>query len=359
MIENCASNESTDLKGMRAVVTGANGFIGRRLVAGLLAANAKVTVLLRSPHDRGYFVAVGADVAICKLTPGPELDAVLNGQTTLFHFAYDVRASGTENLSAFSALLDAAARGGIARVIHASSIVVYDGWPNGKLTEFSPIGTSAGGDYRQAKIAMEAELLKCDMAVAILQPTIVYGPGSALWSDAPQAALRKGPVVLPDPVGICPAVFVDDVVAAALLAAALPDLEQERFIVSGPDTVTWVDFFQGHASLIGVGSVKLAPVDELMTHRPASQQSDRRCGPSAAAQISARLRGVIGSRRFDRIVASCRIHLSGGESNYPPRHVLELFAATPLITSEHARSRLGYRPRFDLRVGLSEIGYPQ
>lgn len=355
MIENTAINKIDNLRGCCALVTGANGFIGRRLVAGLLAANAKVTVLLRSRHDRGYFVALGADVAICKLMPGPELDAAIGGQNMLFHFAYDVRASGAENLAAFSALHDAAARSGITRIIHASSIVVYDDWPNGKITESSPIGTSGGGDYRQAKIAMEARLLNGGIPVAILQPTIVYGPGSFLWTDAPQAALRKGPVVLPDPVGICPAVFVDDVVMAALLAAALPGLERERFLITGPDTPTWADFFQAYARLIGTGTVMFVPIEELKTQVSASPPTGADSGPSMTARISASLRRIIGSRQFDQFIAGLRIRQPGRGPVYPAPHMLELYAATPAVSSRHACSRLGYDPKFNLKAGTSVI----
>ena len=39
----------TELRGKRVTVTGASGFIGRRLVPALVAAGAEVTVLGRSP----------------------------------------------------------------------------------------------------------------------------------------------------------------------------------------------------------------------------------------------------------------------------------------------------------------------
>jgi nucleoside-diphosphate-sugar epimerase len=352
---------TVDFKGARAVVTGANGFIGRSLVAGLLRANAKVTVLLRSGHGKGHFRACGAEVVICPLVEGPGLETALQGHDMLFHFAYDVRASGADNLAAFSALYGAAARSGITRIIHASSIVVYDDWPNGQISENSPVSTNSGGDYRQAKIAMENALLSGNMAAAILQPTIVYGPGSALWSAAPQAALRKGPVVLPDPPGICPAVFVEDVVSAALLAGALPDLGKERFIVTGPDTRTWADFYRGHAKHIQTGSIKLVPVAELRARVPPPVHTGEQKGPSMAARISTVLRRLIGSRRFEWVMSALRARLSGSGSGpgsgpiYPAPHMLDLYAADVSVSSDYACSRLGYQPEFDMTTGLSTV----
>lgn len=349
------NSQVVDFRGARVVVTGASGFIGRALVAGLIRTNAEVTVLLRSGHGRRYFEASGANVILCPLVAGRALEEALAGHSILFHFAYDIRASGSENLTAFQALYSAAERSGITRIIHASSIVVYDDWPNGKINEKSPISTNSGGDYRQAKIAMEKALLEGEIATALLQPTIVYGPCSALWSDAPQAALRKGPVVLPDPPGTCPAVFVEDVVSAALLAGALPDLGKERFIVTGPDSLTWADFFLGHAERIKTGSVRLVPVAELRARVPQPVQTGGHAGPSMAARISAVLRRLIGRQRFERLTASLRARLSGSGPVYPAAHMLDLYAADMSVSSEHASSRLGYRPKFGLKAGLSAV----
>ena len=60
--------------------------------------------------------------------------------------------------AAFDALLAAAGRAGVGRIVHASSIVVYDDWPGGdaegRIDEDSPRhGTPASG-YRAAKLAM-------------------------------------------------------------------------------------------------------------------------------------------------------------------------------------------------------------
>lgn len=343
-----------DFNGQRVVVTGANGFIGRRLVAGLIKANARVTVLLRSRHGRAHFEECGVNVIICQLKSGETLDNALTDQSILFHFAYDVRASGEANLAAFSALYYAANRARIQRFVHASSIVVYDDWPGGNITETAPITSLNCGDYRQAKIAMEAELLQADIPVAILQPTIVYGPGSALWTYAPQAALRRGPVVLPDPIGTCTAVYVDDVVRAALLAANFPDLRQEQFIITGPGTLTWADFYEGHIQVIKTGTIKLESIVSLTARLPRSPEATTNEGPSAAAWSSAILRHMIGSRRFDQITSHLRDRLPGGPV-YPDRHMLELYAANPSVSRAYAHTRLGYKPVYDLEAGMAAI----
>src|SRR5690606_39281896 len=82
-------------------------------------------------------------------------------------------------------------------------------------------------------------------------PTIVYGPGSALWTDGFATALLGGGVVLPEPAGLCNGVFVEDVVQACLKAATLPDLGRERFVISGPAPFPWSALLQGYVRALG------------------------------------------------------------------------------------------------------------
>jgi nucleoside-diphosphate-sugar epimerase len=212
-----------------------------------------------------------------------------------------------------------------------------------------------GGPYRQAKIAMERRLIAGPLPAVILQPTIVYGPGSALWTDRPLAALRRGGVVLPDPPGLCPAVHGADVAGAALAALALPDPGRERFLISGPDRMTWADFYRGYAGLLGQGEVRLEPLADLAARLgPAPVPGAAPSGPSAAARISAALRRVLGSRRFDRLLARLADR-RGPAVTWPDRAALALYAARGDIDTSAARDRLGFTPRLSFAQGLETI----
>ncbi len=342
------------LKGQAVAVTGATGFIGQRLVAALLQAGAQVTALVRSRHGAAALQALGVRVVVAPLVAGPGLRDALAGQAVLFHLAYDMRGSGADNLAAFQALLAAAK--GVGRIVHASSAVVYDDWPDGRLTEASPISTATGSGYRQAKMAMEALLMAQSVPVAILQPTIVWGNGSPQWTEAAFGALRRGGVVLPDPVGLCPALHVDDLVQAALLAAVVPGLGQERFLIDGPERISWAAFYQAHAECIGAGQVQLQPLAALQARLgPIMAPPGPPRGPSAAAKVSAGLRRLVGNRRFEAVVGAAKALVGGKGTVYPDRSALILYAARPEVVTELARTRLHYAPKVTLAAGLAAI----
>ncbi len=344
------------LRGRRIALTGAGGFIGRHVLSALVADGARVTAILRGGHDRAAIERTGAAVVIAPLTDPARTAGALAGHDTVCHFAYDVRAPGEANVAALALLTRAAAAAGVARLVHASSVVVYDDWPNGALTEAAPAGSAGGGAYRQAKIAMERMLADGPMPAIILQPTIVYGPGSALWTDKPMAALGRGTVVLPDPPGLCPAVHAADVAEATVLAVALADPGRcERFLISGPDMITWADLFRGYARMLGTGEVRLEPHSALLDRLgPAPAATAGSSGPSAAARISAALRTAVGSRRFDRIMA--RLGSARGPAvTWPDRSALSLYSARPVILPEAARNRLGFVARLSFAQGLETI----
>ena len=215
-------------------MTGASGFIGRAVVAQLIGRGATVKALLRRPHGKSMLMALGAQPVIADLSRAAEVEAALKGADQIIHLAYDVRASGSDNLGVFDTVVAAAEAAQIQRFIHMSSIVVYDDWMQADLDETSSISTKDGGPYRQAKIAMEHRLEAATCATIALEPTLVYGPGSALWTQNIMNALRSGPVVLPKEQGVCNPVFVADVAQAVCCAATRKAQGFERYIVSGP-----------------------------------------------------------------------------------------------------------------------------
>ena len=341
----------TALKGRKVFVTGATGFIGRRLVTALVDAGAEVSVLTRSRASlRG--LPQGVRERIGSMSDRALVETALHGQAVLFNLAYDVRASAADNLASFDRLLAAAQAAGVGRIVHTSSIVVYDAWPAQDCDEAGTMDRPGGSPYRQAKVEMEKRLMAGPLPAAILQPTIVWGPGSTLWTDGFARALLAGGVVIPEPEGICNGVFVDDVVQACVKAALLPDLGQERFVISGPEPFPWSALVDGYGAILGTGGATRVPADEISRNLGPKPDESADHGPSMAARISAAGRKVLGHRRFEALVAFAKSKLAKDGVLHPNHHLFEEYMGRGLCRIDHARNRLGYAPEFDLERGL-------
>jgi nucleoside-diphosphate-sugar epimerase len=342
----------TDWAGRHVFVTGATGFIGRRLVHALNRAGAVVTILTRSRASlSGLPRAIRARIG--SMTDREALRRVLAGQEIVFNLAYDVRATAAENLAAFDTLLAAASEAGVRRIVHASSIVVYDAWPAGDCVETGTMDRPGGGPYRRAKIEMERRLIAGPLPAAILQPTIVWGPGSALWTDGFARALLAGGVVIPEPEGLCNGVFVDDVAQACLKAALVPDLGRERFVISGPEPFPWSALVDGYARILGTRGAIREPAAEILKAlgpKPAEGTDDP--APSGAARVSALARRLIGHRRFEALVALAKTRLPQTGPLRPDHHLFEEYTGRGHCRIDQARARLCYAPACDLARGL-------
>lgn len=343
----------TELAGRRVFVTGATGFIGRRLVQALAGTGAVVTVLTRSRASLAGLPET-VEARIGAMSDRAAMEAALAGQEIVFNLAYDVRATAAANLAAFDTLLAAAAKQGVKRIVHTSSIVVYDAWPTADCDETGTVDRPGGSPYRRAKIEMERRLMAGPLPAAILQPTIVWGPGSSLWTEGFARALLAGGVVIPEPEGICNGVFVDDVVQACLKAALVPDIGRERFVISGPQPFAWSALVDGYARALGTKGATRVPAAEIeraLGSRPAENGAD--AAPSVAARVSAVARRLIGHRRFEALVAFARAKLAKGGALNPNHHLFEEYMGRGLCRIDHARARLGYAPGFDLERGLA------
>lgn len=349
---------SVNLEGRRIAVTGATGFIGRALCAELVRSGADVTALLRSHHGKNLMSSYAVKGIVAPLVAGSALNNALSNHDTLINLAYDIRADASVNLKAFGAILSAATQVSVKHIIHLSSVVVYDDWPRGDakghISETSPRLATGSHGYRTAKIEMERQLQAQAIPATILQPTIVYGPGSEQWTLAQMNALRTRGIVLPDPCGTCALVHVDDVVQALLLASTLSQPTTDSFLISGPETPEWDLLFSEYARIAGAGPPRKEPLKELLRRLPAASQ-DHRPTPPLAARVGSVLRQIIGRQRFDRL-KSRLLGLSGAPGPiWPDATQLTLYSASPFINISHARYILGYIPKTTLKQGLDTI----
>lgn len=252
-----SSPASGDLPAGPVLVTGAGGFIGGHLCRRLAALGVPVRGLVRRPEGVAFLEAAGARAVIGDLTRPDTLPHALRGCATVVHCAAWMgqppswEAARAINVLGTRALAEAAAREGVGRVVHLSSIAVYGPTTAGRITEDSPLWPL--GPYRATKIGAEREVCaarRLGLRVVILRPGQVFGPGELRLAGRVLAWLRKGwPLVVDGGTGVCHPVYVDNLLDA-VLAAAAPRAPEGIYNIADGD-VPWRQFLGVYAAAAG------------------------------------------------------------------------------------------------------------
>ena len=356
--------------GTRVAVTGANGFIGGRLVERLIEQGASVVCLNRGASSE-RLRRTGAAARELDLADTLRTKAALDGVQVVFHCAYDWN-DEPWNLRALSSLVAASTENRCERFVHVSSYVVYELPSHGEVTETTEETTATSG-YARTKRDMELVLLdahrESGFPCVILQPTVVYGPYCAPWTVQPAERLRFGTVILPDAGrGLCPAVHVDDVVDAMLVAASNPLATGERFLVSGPEPVTWGEFYERLAQAAGAKGPRFLTLDQIeVANQKINKLRRFVLTPERVARRAARVGPVRKVLKGSLRALPSRLRDDLGDRLYGPESRRRGFAHLPnvddaqwmsgcsIILSQKARRRIGYRPHVSLVEGMESL----
>lgn len=229
---------------MRTIaITGASGFIGRNLVAGLQGhGGGHIKLLTRAQTSDGQH---SGQVEIVKgdlLSPA-SLAGFLEPECTVINLVYLWDAGEAVNLRAMSNLVAACKTAGVKRLIHVSTAAVVGRVNECLITESTPCRPVS--EYGVTKLSIE-NLIRRErngsMDVAILRPTSVFGPGGGplcKLADALATGLRllnylKSSLFNRRRMNL---VHVSNVVAAIIFLANRPEnLAGEVFIVSDDDS---------------------------------------------------------------------------------------------------------------------------
>jgi UDP-glucose 4-epimerase len=218
------------------LITGANGLIGRHVVAAL-EPNQEVWALAHTtvPAERRGAHWIAADLASSAFitTLPPRVDTVVHLAQSAHYRDFPERASDifAVNVASTALLLDWAQRAGVRRFILASA---------GGANRVTP---AAGlGYYLSTKRSAEllAESYRTHFAATILRFFFVYGAGQRPTMLIPRLvdSVREGrPIALTGEQGLrLNPIHVDDAVRAVVRATEI-DAAKE-FDVAGPDVLT-------------------------------------------------------------------------------------------------------------------------
>lgn len=226
------------------LVTGATGFIGRRLAMMLRERGARVRMLIR-PNRPMPLDWNGVEIAIGDLGDAASLARACVGIDTVIHAAGFAHADAatpeiaarhwTINAEGTFRLLDAAATAQVERFVHLSSVKAV-GEPGPRCVD-EDWDAPPATPYGRAKRAAEAQVLlvgrQAGLHAVNLRPALVYGSGMKANLARLIEAVRRGWLPpLPGTGNRRSLVHVDDVCQAVLLAAAHPVARGQTYLVT-------------------------------------------------------------------------------------------------------------------------------
>jgi nucleoside-diphosphate-sugar epimerase len=318
------------------VVTGAGGFVGRRLAERLVASGADVVASdLRDPGIHG------ARGAVCDVTDRAACERLAGGAAVIFHVAsmvqtqrsgaaavWAVNHGGTQNL------LAAARAAGVLRFVYVSSAsVVYQGADLENGDESLPYAAVSQAPYADSKIAAERDVLGANapegLRTCAVRPHLVYGPGDgrllpAILRRARSGGLRFG-------VGrenkLSDFTYIDNLVDALLLAdrrlEADSSLGGRAWFVTNGEPIAFWDFIDRVLAAMGL--------------QPTKGRIPYRAAYAAAALVEG----------FNAICGR-----SAGPENGLTRFAVRYMCTHHYFSIERARRELGYEPAVGIDEGI-------
>jgi 2-alkyl-3-oxoalkanoate reductase len=238
----------------RILVTGSAGFLGSAVLKRLQERGEPLRVLLRKPltappEDEKLHVMYG------DLGDPQAVDKAVEGVEVVYHVGAAMKGGeaefqrgtvwGTRNV------VEACLRHGVKRLIHVSSLSVYDHAghrPGVPVTEAHPYEPhpSWRGYYTQTKLDAEKIVLNAmkekGLPAVILRPGQIFGPAAAKFPPSGTIGLGGRWLVVGSGNLPVPLVYVDDVADALLLAEERQEATGEVIQLVDPTRVTQKEY---------------------------------------------------------------------------------------------------------------------
>ena len=172
---------------MRVFLTGATGFLGSHVARVLSEQGAELRFLVRPTSNLKNLEGLKADTATGDLRDAASLEKAMSGCDTVFHVAADYRLWVRDpaemyrsNVAGTRAVLEAARKNNVRRVVYTSSVATIGFTSDGKpADEDSPVSLADMiGHYKRSKFMAEQIALEAGrsgLEVVTVNPTTPVG----------------------------------------------------------------------------------------------------------------------------------------------------------------------------------------
>ncbi|MEK9810795.1 MAG: NAD-dependent epimerase/dehydratase family protein [Candidatus Nanopelagicales bacterium] len=236
----------------RIVITGGGGVVGGAVARVLVREGCDVVSLQRGTISDALR-SMGVSELRADITGDvDDLTAAFRGADAVVHAAARVDIVGPWeeyeriNIAGTAAVVDAARAAGVGRLVMVSSPSVAHA---GRALVGAPAGaadpTAARGNYARSKAAAELLALDAnsdDMAVVVVRPHLVWGPGDSQLTERIIERARSGRLVtIGSGAALIDTTYIDnagDAIAAAAHRAAVPSVRGRAFVVSNGEPRT-------------------------------------------------------------------------------------------------------------------------
>jgi nucleoside-diphosphate-sugar epimerase len=231
---------------MKALVTGATGFVGSHLAEALRGRGDEVSALVRSPAKAAALGPLGVRVVAGDLDDPDSLARAVEGHDVVFHVAGLVAARNEAeflrgNRDGTANLVRAAGRARVSRFVYVSSMAAGGPAARGRPLTGTELPRPVTA-YGRSKLAGEAAVTAGALPWVIVRPPTVYGPRDrevlkvfrmARWGVAP---------VFGDGSQELSAVHGGDLAAALIAVATAAGTTGKIYYACHPEVVTSAQF---------------------------------------------------------------------------------------------------------------------
>lgn len=322
---------------MKALVTGASGFIGSTLIEQLAARGIEVDALMRKTSDDSNLKGLKYRRVEGDLSDADSLKRAVEGVDYVFHLAGAVTAKDRagyfrHNAEGTRRLAEAAAEtgGSLKRFVHVSSLAAAgpassrdprrEGDPN------APVSA-----YGESKLQGEVEVLrhKDRLPVVIVRPPMVFGPkDKGVFVVMQTVARNLMPLMQGSAEGghkYYSSVHVDDL-CQGIVQAGLAPLEKvpsgEIFYISSDEIHSYEELLKAMSESLGKRPIRVRV-------------------PMLALTAAAHALGGVSK-------------LTGKSFALNPDKLNEILPDYWICSNAKAREVLGFRPRHDLSSGIAQ-----